>query len=80
MARHKISLLGWVWTVRTKILAFGPWPPWTLRLGGCSQLLLPKIARGSRLGGGPGGVVGGTHRFFGGGPGGGVEGINRFGL
>ena len=66
--------------MRTKILAFGLWPPWILWLGGCSQLSLPKMAWGSRFGGGHGGVLGGTHRYCGGGPGGGVVGINRFGL
>ena len=59
MARQKVSFLGWVWKVRTKILAFGPWPPWILRLGGCSQLSLPKMAWGSRFGGGTGEYSGG---------------------
>ena len=46
--------------------------------------VLPIIASehyaGESVGGGPGGVVGGTNRCFGVGRWGGVDGINRFGL
>ena len=47
-------------------------------------VVLPIIATedgvGDSVWGGPGAVVGGTHRCFGRGPGGRVVGINRFGL
>ena len=50
-------------------------------VGGVLPIIATEDGVGESVGGGgPGGVVGGTHRCFGGGPGGGVDGINRFGL
>ena len=47
---------------------------------GVLTIIATEDDAGESVRGGPGGVVGGTHRCFGGGPGGGVVGINRFGL
>ena len=52
----------------------------TNRLSTVLPIIATEDGAGESIRGGPGGVLGGTHRCCGGGPGGGVVGINRFGL